>query len=435
MISHFRDLLQAVNLFPDTTRKALEDTTREIAPASLSVKDGQLHRTLSMESQLSREALRVCSCGEEPRAQDLRFLLAFRGPVLNILGDTPANTAGAVWVIHHVSRIATGATEALVLPSKSLLDAAAAHSPESFLPCITEDSYILSCFSGDIIDRDRARTTISRMNAMLHKCEEASELTLTRASDGWLTLQERTLVPGAGLARSTSLNMGLKCRCRAKGVRLAGSAKRHSSGPFVIEIDSTLMGANSADANSSLKTLDSDVLRMPPVGDERMISLLETIFSGKGVDMHKLDADIPIKWGCTQTDQLSLPCKSTSASKYRYAGAFVWNNLMAGKLVFLGVEARLQPWAMLLPSVIAAMGPEPGTGTEQEAVAYALLDQVRRAVEACLVRDQAAVDRVLRGEQGRVVSPQPPVVVSRKRIRNARSLTGSVTPSHVVMTG
>jgi hypothetical protein len=404
-----------MDLFPDTARKALEDTTREIAPASLSVKDGQVQRILTMESQLSREALRICTCGEEPRAQDLQFLMAFRGPVLNILGNAPANTTGAVWVIHHISKMRSQSAEASSLPSKSLslLDADSAYSADSAAPCITGDSYILSCYSGDITDRDRTRTTVSRMNAMLHKCEGAFELTLTRGNDGWLTLQERTFVPGAGLTRSTSLNMGLKCRCRAMGVRLAGSAKRHSSGPFVIEIDGTLMGANSADVNSGLKSLDSDVLRMPPVGDERMISLLESIFSGQGIELHTLAADIPIAHDCPPRGQLSLP--SRSVSKYRPAGAFVWNNLLAGKLVFAGVEARLQPYAMLLPSVIAAMGT--GAGAEQEAVAYALLDQVRRAVEACLIRDQATMDMALKGEQGISVAPQPPLVVSRKRIR------------------
>jgi hypothetical protein len=416
LITLFRDLLQAMDLFPDTARMALEDTTKEIAPSSLSVKDGQLQRTLTMESQLSREALRICSCGEEPGAQDLQFLLAFRGPVLNILGNAPANTAGAVWVIHHVSKMRTRSAEASASPSTSLslLDADAAHSPESAAPCITDNSYILSCYTGDIVDRDRSRATVSRMNAMLHKCEGASELTLTRGNDGWLTLQETTLVPVAGLIRSTSLNMGLKCRCRAMGVRLAGSAKRHSSGPFVIEIEGTLMGANSADSNLGLKPLDSDVLRMPPVGDERMISLLESIFSGQGMDMHTLAADIPIAQDCPPTGQLSLP--SRSISKYRPAGAFVWNNLLASKLVFVGVEARLQPYAMLLPSVIAAMGT--GAGPEQEVVAYALLDQVRRAVEACLIRDQAAMDMARRGEQGRSVAPRSALVVSRKRIRD-----------------
>lgn len=400
-----------MDLFPDTARMVLQDTTKEIAPAALLVQDGPLIRTLTMESQLSREALRICSCGEGPQAQDLQFLLAFRGPVLNILGDASATTEGAVWVIHHVSGMRTRSAEASVYLSKTLLYDAAADSPESCPPCITEDSYILSCFSGDITDRDRSRSTTSRMNAILHKCEGASELTLTRACDGWLILQERVLVPGAGLIRSTSLNMGLKCRCRAKGVRLAGSAKRHSSGPFVIEVEGTLMGANSSDADSGLKTLDLDVLRMPPVGDERMISLLESIFSGQGMDMHTLDA-------------LSLPGSSTS--KYRSAGAFVWNNLMADKLVFVGVEARLQPWAMLLPSVIAAMGT--GAGPEQEVVAYALLDQVRRAVEACLIRDQAAMDVAYKGEQGRSEAP-PPLVVSRKRIRDTAKAVSPISPS------
>ena len=54
--------------------------------------------------------------------------------------------------------------------------------------------------------------------------------------------------------------------------------------------------------------------------------------------------------------------------------------------MFAGVEARLTPWALLLPSVVASMAVAEGAevGEEVEATALALLDQARRTVEACL---------------------------------------------------
>lgn len=400
--------MQAMDLFPVTTRQALKFTTVEIAPYSMSVRDGPLTRILTMETQLSREALRICTCGEELKTRDLHFMMAFLGPVMSILGDAPGNNRRAVWVIHRVSK------EAFVPSSKRPLDAlTAVESLETPLPCITENSYLLTCFNGDIVDRDSHRMNMSRTNTMLHKYEGASELTLTRANDGWLTLQERTYVPGAELVRSTALNMGLKCRCRTKGVRLAGCAKRHSFGPFVTEIDGTLMGASSADSDAGLKTLDLDVLRLPPVGDERMITLLESIFSGQETDMHTQVAAVASALDCVPKGSLSL--SDGPVSKYRSAGAFVWNNLMADKLLFLGVEARLQPWAMLLPCIIAGMG-RAGEGPEQETVAYALLDQIRRTVEARLILDQSAMDRALEGKERSSSTPQSPLVVSRKRV-------------------
>ena len=380
--------MEAVKCFPKTSRLILRDTTMAITAAPTSFEDstGRLqHR--SMERQLARHALRMCTCGDAPLSQDIKFVLAFKGKNLQIGAPTSASAvskAGGtascspeiVWVVHQVTERINGSWE-----------------------CITGKSYLLSCFSkegADQIGMD-SQDQCRRMSTMLFKYEADAELTITRTDDGWLTLHERTFIAaGAVLAHSTSINAGMKCRCRARGVSLAGSARNHSYGPFVVEIKKQIMGC-SMKCGRNKGALDTDVLWMPPVGDERMIRLLDALFSGIEIDFDAVGRDF---------FSSSSPSSSGTVSKHRAAAAFVWNNLLGGKMLFAGVEARLQPWALLLPSLTASMtGPQ----KVREVAALALLDQMRRTVEAYLLL-----------ERGSLIRGQLPSFISRDSIVELR---------------
>lgn len=368
-LSMIRDIMRAVKFFPKTSRLVLRETTAAItaAPTSFVDSTGRAeHR--SMERQLARYALRICTCGEELQPQDLKFVLAFTGQVVRTRGFAPAIVA---------SKSIVAATAATAPSSSEIVWVVhqVADGTKRSWKCITEQSYLLSCFSKQAAGLNRPREKCRRMSTMLFKFEEAAELTITRADDGWMTLQERTFIAAGGvLAHSTSINAGMKCRCRARGVSLSGSAKNHSYGPFVVEIKEHIMGC--AVKNSRVKAaLSADVIRMPPVGDKRMIRLLDALFSGSEVNFDTL------------VDELSLATTSPSSpvSTHRATAAFVWNNLLGGKILFAGVEARLQPWALLLPSLTANMtGPQ----RDREVAALVLLDQMRRTVEACLQKER-----------------------------------------------
>ena len=381
--------MEAVKFFPKTSRLIMRDTTIAITAPPTSFKDstGQIqHR--SMEHQLARHALRMCTCGDAPRSQDIKFVLAFKGQNVQIGASTSASavskaeeTASStafcsseiIWVVHQVTERINGSWE-----------------------CITGNSYLLSCFSKKVADQEDSQDQSRRMCTILFKYEADAELTITRSDDGWLTLNERTFITeGAVLAQSTSINAGMKCRCRARGVSLAGSARNHSYGPFVVEIEGQIMGCSMKGGRNKAE-LDTDVFWMPPVGDERMIRLLEALFSGVEIDFDVVGSDF----------SLSSPSSSHTVSNHRAAAAFVWNNLLGGKMLFAGVEARLQPWALLLPSLTASMiGPQ----MVREVAAFALLDQMRRTVEACLQSDR-----------GSHISGQLPSFISRDSIKVLR---------------
>ena len=384
---------------------------------------GDTH-ALTMELQLSRYVMRMCTCGAGPRPSDLTFLLAFKGAdcsfkyeVAAVTNLSRAPSHGSVWVIHYVSgrrRRREG--------QKDL------KGNEMHCPCITENCYVLSSFKAVPSVHVDIDTPYERVNAVIYKYEDSSELTITRANDGWMTLQERTFIStpdsgeGAGqLVQSTSANMGMKIRCSAKGVQLSGAARNHCFGPCVSESNGII--ANSLSTHSRMATDDAskdtgmniagfESILMPPVQCERMISLLESLFAGKELDLSStfsstkngkdsigweelVSAGSPSPSSMATTDDARL-----HPSRHRKAAEFAWNNLMGGKLMFLGLEARLQPWAMLVPAVLAAIrgsddwyGPGKDNGdrtdnAQQVAGAYALLDQVRRSVEAYLIRDR-----------------------------------------------
>jgi hypothetical protein len=390
----FRNMLQTVELFPLTFRLALGQTTRSIATMGSTVSDGKGHM-LRMEQQLARGSMRMCTCGEEPQPQDMEFIMAFKGMGLSFAQDQQSGidpafgSSPTMWAIHRISSRGGKAIRR--------------DNPRQWR-CITEDSYLLSCFNVNQNEKgsNQISDVNSRMNIMMFKFQDLGELTITRANDGWLTFQERTFTPGCGsrgLVRSTSTSGGMKCRCRARGVAIAGSAKRHGYGPYVTEIDGRLKGCVMKGKRKE-SDLSVDILRMPPVGDKTMISLLEAIFSGKelGFQAAQLLIDERIASKQAQLDRLSPPdlqsllhgSSSSLTSEDQNgncaAAAFVWNNLLGGNLLFCGVEARLQPWAMILPAVTNFLRLE-----DRDIDAMALLDKVRRTVEACILWDDKRI--------------------------------------------
>ena len=422
-----RDLLEAVQLFPATTRKSLQLTTRALAPSATLIKNpaAGTTRAFSMERQLSRDVMRMCTCGAGPKPSDLTFLLAFDGADIGfeyeaaaaaVTDPSAASLKGSIWVLHQVSGKRKRRGHGVMQGSQS--SQIAVKSDEVHCPCITENCYVLSCFSGEAPFHDDIDTRYARMNAVIYKFEHSSELTITRASDGWMTLQEKAFLstpdmsegPGR-LVQSTSANTGMKMRCSAKGVQLLGSAERHSFGPCVNESNGVIVDSTSTKSRMEMSDVSTDTgthlsssesILMPPVQCERMISLLESLFAGKELDLSSsfsssssTNGDESIIW----QDSMSIDNSSAFAtplhedclqsSRHRRAAEFAWNNFMGGRLMFLGVEARLQPWAMLVPSVMAAIGDRDGmTNAQQVTGAYALLDQVRRSVEAHLIKDR-----------------------------------------------
>jgi hypothetical protein len=301
--------------------------------------------------------MRICTCGEETKPEDISFVMAFKGMFLNFSHD--ANNGGSntpiesIWTIHKV-------------PSRDIHQRRGNGKYSSRRwKCVTDGSYLLSCFS--LQDKKRSNSSNGHMNMMIFKYEDDAELLITRANDGWLTYQERTFVPGLGsegLTRSTSVCGGMKCRCRARGVDLIGFAKRHSFGSFVTEQDGSLMGCITNGKKFKAK-LSADVLRMPSVGNEEMINMLGFFFSGKD---------------CLQ---LNFEEIADIHPRHREAALFVWNNLMGGKLLFAGLEARLQPWAMMLPAITTS-------DVEMDRVlgAAAQLDKMRRIMEHYILQNQ-----------------------------------------------
>jgi hypothetical protein len=427
-------------MFPATTKKCLQLTTRPIIPTPVLMTGtaGDSH-ALTIELQLSRDVLRLCTCGAGPRPSDLTFLLAFTGAdfgfkyeaeAVTNLSRTPSH--GSVWVIHHVS-----GKRKRREGNKDL------KGGEMHCACITENCYVLSSFTVEPAVHDDADTPYPRMNAVIYKYEDSSELTITRANDGWMTLQERTFLSapgsdeGAGrLVQSTSANMGMKIRCSAKGVQLSGAARNHCFGPCVSASNGIIANTLSTHSHMAIDDVSKDTnmdiagfesILMPPVQCERMISLLESLFAGKELDLSSTpsakNGEDSIGW------EEPVPAGSSSSmvttedallhpGRHRKAAEFAWNNLMGGKLMFLGLEARLQPWAMLVPAVLAAMrgsddwyapGKDNGSRTDnaqQIAGAYALLDQVRRSVEACLIRDRYQDQEAILGAKRRKLCDQ-----------------------------
>lgn len=436
-----RGLLEAVEMFPATTKKCLQLTTRPIIPTPVLITGiaGDSH-ALTMELQLSRDVMRLCTCGAGPRPSDLTFLLAFTGADFGFKYEAAAVTNlsrapshGSVWVMHHVSgkRKRREVTKDL-------------KGDEMHCACITENCYVLSSFTVEPAVHDNADTPYPRMNAVIYKYEDSSELTITRANDGWMTLQERTFLgargsgEGAGqLVQSTSANMGMKIRCSAKGVQLTGAARNHCFGPCVSESNGIIVNTLSTPSHMVIDDVSTDTgmdiggfesILMPPVQCERMISLLESLFAGKEIDLSSTSSsskkgedsigwEEPVLAG-SQSSMATTDDAHLHPSRHRKAAEFAWNNLMGGKLIFLGVEARLQPWAMLVPAVLAAMrggddwyapGKDNGGRTDNAqhiAGAYALLDQVRRSVEACLIRDRHQDQEAILGAKRRKLCDQ-----------------------------
>lgn len=395
---------------------------------------------LTMELQLSRDVMRLCTCGAGPRPSDLTFLLAFTGAdfgfkyeasAVTNLSRTPSH--GSVWVIHHVS-----GKRKRREGNKDL------KGDEMHCACITENCSVLSSFTVEPAVHDDADTPYPRMNAVIYKYEDSSELTITRANDGWMTLQERSFLgthgsgEGAGqLVQSTSANMGMKFRCSAKGVQLPGAARNHCFGPCVSESNGIIVNTLSTHSHMASYDVSTDSgmditgfksILMPPVQCERMISLLQSLFTGKELDLSSTSSSAKIgrdSIGWVEPVLAGSPSSMTTTedarlhpSRHRKAAEFAWNNFMGGKLMFLGLEARLQPWAMLVPAVLAAMrggddcyapGKDNGGRTDnaqQVAGAYALLDQVRRSVEACMIRDRHQDQEAMLGAKRRKLCDQ-----------------------------
>ena len=357
--------MRAFQLFPKTSRLVLGTASRLITPSPIDITDtgGQV-RKYSIEQHLSKQALRICTCGEEPRSDHLQFVLAFNAGQVQLGTTALPSTSEAsecVWVVHHVTA-----------------------KEDRSVKCITEGSFLLSCFASKALDATSATDFHTRMSTMIYRFENQTELTITRATDGWLTLRETTLDPATGLlCQHTGVNAGMKCRCRARGASLLGAARAHSFGPYVREIGGNVSGFLSKGGRQK-EPISSEVFLMPPVGDERMISLLANCFAGKESSLDALSSDL----------SLSSQTKTATVSQHYTAAAFVWNNLLGGKLLFAGAEARLQPWALLLPAVLSNMSASQRANLEVKNIdvaAFALLDQVRRTVEAHLQEGSYAV--------------------------------------------
>ena len=322
----------------------------------------------------------------------------------------------------------------------------------------------------------------SSLSMALYKFEISSELCIIRASSGCLTLQERTLVPGSTyVTQSTSLVSTKRCRCSVDGTRLAGFARAHCCGPFVVEIDGTLIGSSSTylseETESKSETridsesetgsesvpktgkrkrkrdaIESDVLRYPPVGDERMISLLEGLFSGRNLDLHSnTSSDPQIVTDSSSTSSTSSILSDTvgvdstsgsgsssrsdavsgfgsdfvsgvSSERHRTAAAFVYNNFIGGSLMFADYSVDVLPWSLLLPTVNVCRGLKEGEGEGEgnRVIAMALLDHARRCVEAYVITDHANGRTAPSHQYGE--RPTVPLFVSRKGILDACQL-------------
>ena len=114
------------------------------------------------------------------------------------------------------------------------------------------------------------------------------------------------------------------------------------------------------------------VLRLPPVGDERMIGILERLLNGQRLHVNKLtdtkgdpSAGVGAAYPSLDEDQESLwkpgppppvPTTGTGATKAptpspqpdrRGMARFVWNNFFGGRLLFAAPGAKFQPWHVL----------------------------------------------------------------------------------------
>ena len=126
---------------------------------------------------------------------------------------------------------------------------------------------------------------------------------------------------------------------------------------------------------SLLFSLIEGVLRLPPVGDERMISNLERLLNGQRLHVNKLtdtkgdtSAGVAAAYpslSALDDDQESLwkpgpPPVSTNAATggtktptpspqpdRRGMARFVWNNFFGGRLLFAAPGAKFQPWHVL----------------------------------------------------------------------------------------
>ena len=434
----------------------------------------------SIETELSRVVKSMCTCERETDSADLTFVLAFKGAAIkfDLDSEEKARPGVPVWVVHRV-RKRKGVKDGGVLKVKGRVSTAAV--TEGVAPaqeCIAEDSFILSCVGSPdkhIISEEETGDIHSSISVALYKFEHSSELCITRASSGCLTMQERTLVPGSTyLTQSTSLSTK-KIRCSVDGATLAGSARAHCCGPFVLEIDGTLMGssavyvpkgtvmdtANDNENENETRTetaivtgkrkreaIDSDVLRFPPIGDERMISLLAALFSGKNLDLHSRNSShdrigmdtSSSSFTDTQgtdsntTSESEVGCVSGSdpvsgldalSDRHRTAAAFVYNNFMGGSLLFSDYSVGVLPWSVILPTVSlnGGVGEAVGEGDGDRVIAMALLDHARRCVEACVISDHATgrtAPHQLQLQHGE--RPTLPLFVSRRGILDASEL-------------
>jgi hypothetical protein len=252
-------------------------------------------------------------------------------------------------------------------------------------PCLTDDSFIVHCIHVDsdtvFGDGDVKADGVLRFSesATIYKFEDWAELAISRGADGWLTFDERVYIAALRcLSASSSSNGGMKCRCRARKGHvnpgcISGSALKYAFGPFVTELCGRGIPLGAMVKFKRVK--DSpvrDAFRMPAVGDQGMIDLVEKALHQVLVDA-KTEAEVEVG----------------HETRMKWARS-VWNNLFGGRLMFAGVEARLERWSMLLPSSASASTslsqslspPQSRSG----AYIFTVMDYVRREIEAELFR-------------------------------------------------
>ena len=287
-----------------------------------------------VDSTLARSSLRFCTCGSSSRSQSLEPVLFVKGSGTAFESqNTKQDSSG--WFVYRVP-----GTKRIKCRNWS---------------CITDDSFVMVCLN----DSNRnLRQQLATHAVTIFKFDEKSDLTVTRASNGWLLFQERTYIAQANtICYSVSVNSGMKCRCRARSGPLTGTALRHAFGPYVCELSGSSLGFASKYRRVKGDTKENvTAVRMPPVGDAAMIKLLadmlnnqSTANSSRAVDLEQLIA---------------------LGGDHLRSASMIWNNFFGGRFMLMGIESALQPWLAI------------GRG---DPAGMVMFEAVRRCVEGCLL--------------------------------------------------
>jgi hypothetical protein len=393
-----RTLLRTIEVLPRTSGKSLQRVSQALVPQGL-------------PRHLAQRTLRICTCGEAIQTDDLELCLAFESAALTLTSSTTSTSmlsTSTASVTESTSAVSPSSSTAIwtVFKVSSNARRQCNSGAERRWPCLTDDSFVLSCSRpGDGNSDGGSSGSGFSDSAVIFRYEDWAELTVSRGEDGWLALEERVYIAALRcLSHSASANAGLRCRCRARRGHvapgcIAGSALKHAFGPFATALRGTVLGA--AVKYKRVKgTAAADVIRMPAVGDPKMIALLGRAFN------RVLDTSAALPG---QQSQL-IPSQSASASnseepierQWERAAKFVWNNLFGGRMMFAGVEARLDRWSLLLPCAAdseeqldptAAIEDKDDGSLVARAAVAAVAAEERRASR---VRMQAALESVRR---------------------------------------